>query len=139
MRHHLLHLGARQRLDVEAELLGVGEERRIGHRLVERRAQHFELRRRRVRRRDVGAVEYGLADDQFDHLAVLFAFDELEHARHAHLGQQRMRFEADLHQDVGLVVAQPVRLLRAEARPVPAADAVDLAALHGERHLGVPR
>ena len=50
-----------------------------------------------------------------------------------------VRLEADLQQHVDLVVAQPVRLLRLEARPVPAAHAVDLAALDRQRRYRASR
>src|SRR5262249_56276381 len=44
--------------------------------------------------------------------------------------------EAGVQQQIGLVVADPVGALGLEACPVPAADAVELAALHRERDLG---
>src|SRR5439155_21254178 len=66
-------------------------------------------------------------------LAVIVLGDELPDVRHAALGQLFERLEADLDQHVRLLLADPVALLRLHARPVPAAHAVDLAALHRER------
>src|SRR5262249_44072830 len=50
-------------------------------------------------------------------------------------GQLLQRLQADLYQYVHFLFADPVALLRLHARPVPAAHAVDLAALHRERHI----
>ena len=84
-------------------------------------------------RDEIGPRERLLADDDFGHLAAVVVLDELPHRRHAGLGQLGVRARPDLQQDVELAVADPVRLLRLHARPVPAAHAVDLAALHRER------
>ena len=100
---------------------------------VEGRAQDVDLFGRRAGRRDVGALEHLLADDEFGDLAVVGVGDELPDVRNAELGEFGCRLERDLHQHVELLVAHPIALLRFHARPVPAAHAVDLAALHRER------
>src|SRR5258708_2842993 len=61
--HDLLYPFARERRDVDAQLVRIGEELRVFHRGVERPAQDCKLRRRSVRRRDEGAVEHLLAED----------------------------------------------------------------------------
>src|SRR5262249_39541866 len=83
-----------------------------------------------------GALKDLLADHELDHFALVLALDVFEHRGDAHAGELGVGLEANLQQQVDLAVAQPVRALRLEARPVPAAGAVDLAALHGERDLG---
>src|SRR5215208_161812 len=131
----LLYPGARQWRDRDFHLLGISEELRVLYRVVEGLAQNVDLLRRRASRCDIGALEYLLADHQFGHFAVLI-LDVVPDRGNAHFGQLRLRLERDLHQHVELLVAQPVGLLRLDARPVPAADAVYLAALHGERDVG---
>ncbi len=75
-----------------------------------------------------------LADDQLRNLAVFFSLDEFPKRWCAHLGQFRVALRADLQQQVELAVADPVRLHRFCARPVPAAGSVGFASLHGQRH-----
>ena len=134
--HDVLHLGAGQGRDGDAHLVGIGQELRILHGGIEGGAQGGDLLGRRAGRRDIGALENLLAHHHLGHFAIFVVVDVFPQLRHAHLGQFRIGLEPDLHQDVELVVAQPVRLLRLGARPVPAAHAVDLAALHGERDVG---
>ncbi len=91
---------------------------------------------RDFRRRDVGALEHLLADHELDHRAVDAVLDVVPDMRDAHLAELVVAIEADLQEHAELLVAQPVAALRLDARPVPAAGADHLAALHGEPDLG---
>src|SRR5215208_698366 len=128
----LLYPGARQWRDRDFHLLGISEELRVLYRVVEGVAQDADLLRRRARRCDIGALEYLLADHQLGHFAILI-LDVFPDRRNAELSELRLRIERNLHQHVELLVAHPVALLRLHARPIPAAHAIDLATLHGER------
>ena len=134
--HHLLHLGAVERVDRELGLFRLGQKLLVLQRGDEGIAQELHRLRRRAGRGDIGPAEHLLAEHELDRLSVLFLLDELPDFRNAALAQLRIRLERELRQDVHFVVADPVRLLRFQARPVPAAHAVDLAALDRQRHFG---
>ena len=70
---------------------------------------------------------------QFQHLAVGVVLDEVERVRQ--VAELRLVLERALHQQRDLLVAQPVRPHRLEARPRPVGDALHLAALDRERDL----
>ena len=87
-------------------------------------------------RGEIGPAEHLLADDQLDRLLVVRVFHEFPDLRDAEPRQLLLGLEIDLGEDVDGLVAHPVRALRFQARPVEAAQAVDLAALHGEQDIG---
>ena len=130
-----LHLLARERLDVELHLAGLGEQGRVGERRHERLAQCRDPLGRHACRQHIGPAEHSLAVDQLHHLPVLVGLGEIERARHAHLVQHGQAFGVLLHQDPNHVVGHPLRRHGQEARVAVAAQAVDLLPLDRERDL----
>src|SRR5215467_12910804 len=127
--YQVLQLGTWQGRDVYAGFLGVRQELWIAHRGSESIAQQDHELRRNALRRQIGALERLLADDQFGDFALFLALDVLPDLRCAELRQLVIRLQADLRQEIDPVLANPLGLLRLCARPVPAANAVKLAPL----------
>ena len=54
---------------------------------------------------------------------------------HTQFGQLRLRIKTILHEQIDLAIAQPIRLLRFQARPIQTTQAIDLAALHRQKNI----
>src|SRR5262245_44376220 len=72
---------------------------------------------------------------QRDGPAIGVSGDGPPRSRHAELSELGLRLEAVLHDEVELLVAEPLWLLGLERRPVEAADAVDLTTLHRDKQI----
>ena len=119
-------------LEIELAALDVGDELRVLHRRAEGVAQHLQPVRRQVGRRDERPADVLPGVEKFQHLLLFGVARQRQHVRHAlQLGP---RLGAGLEQHIDDLVRNPIGLALHDA--VEAfADAVDLAALHRQKHI----
>ena len=138
--HHALHLLAGLRRDLDPKLLGLGQQVLVAQRRIEgTRAGSRPARPAppaapdRISRTPAGTRPSGRP--RLRSISFLTYFDSNGTPS---LREFRLRLDRGLHQEIELFLAQPFRLLRFERRPVEPADAVDLAARHGEEQIRRP-
>ena len=97
------------------------DERRIVHHRVERLAQRRDALRRRVRRGEDRPPDVGRGRQHAQQLAILVIGAEIHQQRHVR--QIGRLGEPDLHQDVDLLLGDPVRPRRLPRRPASSSRA----------------
>src|SRR5262245_37086166 len=132
-RDQLLHALAWQRLELDVDLLDVGDEVRVLHHRVEGVAQNLQPVGGNVGRAEQAAADAAAAGIERGDLPVFRRVAVFGEARR--VGQVRMPLGLALQIDVDLLLAQPRLLADLHRRP-GRARAVDLAALHREHRLG---
>ena len=113
---HLLQLGAGQRIDVDAAALRTSSSN-AGSRIVciESLAQRATVRVRQTGRRQQRGAERGAAGEQREDLPLRVVLAEIDDRRHVR--QLAMALARVLHDEIDLLVAQPVGAADLDARP----------------------
>ena len=119
-----------RRIHVHLLLVGFREKDGILHQAHERRAQCAQSIRRRVRRGGEGAGNSHVRRQERQNLPVFLVLRQLEHQ--GHVLEVRRAGQADLHQNMNLLLGNPMGMIALPRSPGVRAAAADLAALHGE-------
>ena len=113
LRDEFGEVGAVHRIDVDLELLRLGEIGRILHRLVERLAQRRDAVGRHVRRQEERPPDIEPRHDELQRRAFVVGLGEVERIRDA--GQFGVRAQRPLRDDLDLLLGEPLRAQRAHA------------------------
>ncbi len=118
------------RIDLQAELLRVGEEFRILHGGVEGAAQRLYAILRNARRHEIRPAVFQPRDEQLERRTVGIVLRKVEH--HRNVRKIGMLLERPLRDHVDFLFLHPIAVERQQRRPVGRTVAVDLAAFHRE-------